>query len=372
MEIIHLILGKANPARMNGVNKVVHELATQQQQAGYAVEVWGFSANPVHDYPARAYTTRLFSASRNPFRVGDSWKQAILERQKTAVVQIHGGFVPRFSGAASFLQQHRIPYLITPHGNYNEYALQRSRWMKRLYFSLFEQRVLKGAAAIHVLGKSEITGLQSLYPNQKSVLIPYGFSAVAEPRPSYASAFIVGFCGRLDIDHKGLDRMLEGFADFQKTRPDALLWLIGDGPHRQKLESMSKQLGLSQNVLFLGSQFGDEKIELLSQCSVFVHASRYEGLPVSVLEAASLGLPCLVSEATNVGEVVRAFDAGYVIGKGTRQQVASGLSRMYGDWQTGQLALLGANARQMVNDTYNWPHQLAAFNQLYQQIWQLH
>lgn len=371
MEIIHLILGKANPARMNGVNKVVHELATQQQQAGYAVEVWGFSASPVHDYPARTYTTRLFSASRHPFRVGASWQQAMLARKKTAVVQIHGGFVPRFSGAASFLHRHQIPYVVTPHGNYNAHALRRSRWLKQLYFHLFERRILAGASAIHVLGKSEIAGLQTLYPNQKSVLIPYGFSAVNEPRPSYASAFIVGFCGRLDIDHKGLDRLLEGFADFQKTRSDALLWLIGDGPHRQKLERLSEQLGVCQNVMFLGSLFGDQKIDLLSQCAVFAHASRYEGLPVAVLEAASLGIPCLVSDATNVGEAIQTFDAGYVMDRGTRDEVARGLACLYDAWKQGQLSGLGSNARQMVNETYNWPRQLTKFDQLYQQIWPL-
>ena len=49
MEIIHLILGKANPNRMNGVNKVVHELATTQVEKGISAEVWGITDNPVHD-----------------------------------------------------------------------------------------------------------------------------------------------------------------------------------------------------------------------------------------------------------------------------------------------------------------------------------
>ncbi|UFH54880.1 glycosyltransferase family 4 protein [Spirosoma sp. KNUC1025] len=368
MEIIHLILGKANPARMNGVNKVVHDLATQQQQAGFAVEVWGFSANPVHDYPERTYTTRLFGASRNPFGISASWKQAIMSRKNTIVVQLHGGFVPRFYAAARFLQQHQIPYLITPHGNYNWHALQRSRLRKKLYFNLFERNLLNGAGAIHALGQSEIDGLQSIFPNEKSVLIPYGFSALANVTAGAPAEFIVGFCGRLDIDHKGLDRLIEGFALFREKAPFAQLWIIGDGPHRQQLEKMVEQLALRQYVVFWGSQFGDEKVRLLSQCSVFVHASRYEGLPVAVLEAASLGIPCLVSEATNVGEAVRSFDAGYVIGQGTSPQVAEGLSNLYQQWQTDRLMSLRRNARRMVDEEFNWPRQLDLFNQLYRMI----
>ena len=63
MEIIHLILGKANPERMNGVNKVVHEMATNQVQRGYLVQVWGITPKPVHDYPDRIFTTCLLYTS---------------------------------------------------------------------------------------------------------------------------------------------------------------------------------------------------------------------------------------------------------------------------------------------------------------------
>lgn len=369
MEIIHLVLGKANQARMNGVNKVVHELATQQQQAGHAVEVWSFSANQIHDYPERTYTTRLYGTSRNPFWVGSSWKQAILARKEKAVVQFHGGFIPRFYAAARFLQQHQIPYLVTPHGNYNSHALQRNRLAKQVYFNFFERKVLTGARAVHVLGKSEIDGLQTIYPNQKSVMIPYGFSAPDHSTEPIDSAFIIGFCGRLDIDHKGLDWLVDGFAEFHKTVPTARLWLIGDGPHRQLLKKMVDQRGIQDRVTFWGSRFGDEKLQLLGLCSIFVHSSRYEGLPISVLEAASLGLPCLVSEATNVGDAIRSFDAGYVIAKGTGPQVAKGLSVLHEQWQTGELAQLGKNARTMVDKHFNWKRQLKQFNELYQQIW---
>jgi len=369
MEIIHLILGKANPARMNGVNKVVNELATQQQQAGYAVEVWGFSANELHDYPERTYTTRLFSASRNPFWVGDNWKQAILARKGDVVVQFHGGFVPRFYAAANFLKKHRIPYLVTPHGNYNWHALQRNKLAKQLYFKLFEKKVLTGASAVHVLGKSEIAGLQTLYPNQKSALIPYGFSVNEQTADPIDTAFVVGFCGRLDIDHKGLDWLLTGFAEFHKDVPTARLWLIGDGPHRLQLKEMAQELGIAGQVTFWGSRFGDEKMQLLGLCSLFVHSSRYEGLPVSVLEAASLGLPCLVSEATNMGDVIRLFKAGYVVDQGIAPEVAAGLTALHQQWQTGELAQLGKNARRMVAEQFNWPSQLTKFNELYQQVW---
>src|ERR1700678_2975143 len=106
MEIIHLILGKANPERMNGVNKVVHEMATNQVLLGYPVQVWGITAHPEHNYPARTFTTRLFQAYRNPFKIDPALKQAFLDYKGRIVVHFHGAFIPVFYSVSRFLETH--------------------------------------------------------------------------------------------------------------------------------------------------------------------------------------------------------------------------------------------------------------------------
>ena len=62
MKIIHLVLGKGNPNRMNGVNKVAYQLATTQTEMGHDVTLWGI-ANDLHkNYPERNFKTVLFHA----------------------------------------------------------------------------------------------------------------------------------------------------------------------------------------------------------------------------------------------------------------------------------------------------------------------
>ncbi|MFT6199305.1 MAG: hypothetical protein ACJAQ2_001077, partial [Vicingaceae bacterium] len=51
LQVIHVLLGKANPNRMNGVNKMVNSLAEHQSIIGKDVTVWGITKNPVHNYP---------------------------------------------------------------------------------------------------------------------------------------------------------------------------------------------------------------------------------------------------------------------------------------------------------------------------------
>src|ERR1700744_4634819 len=100
MEIIHVVLGKANPGRMNGVNKVVNDLATQQCRNGEKVQLWGITRYPRHDYPGRPYPTKLFLAAANPFSLDKDLRAALDEIEAEAIFHLHGGFIPVFYSLA--------------------------------------------------------------------------------------------------------------------------------------------------------------------------------------------------------------------------------------------------------------------------------
>lgn len=366
MEIIHIVLGKANPERMNGVNKVVHQLATQQQLAGKKVAVWGFTQQPEHNYPARHYTTRLFKAYRNKFSVDPTFINALQEAGTNRTYHLHGGFNPIMTAIAKLLHQYGQPYVVTPHGAYNTIAMQKSWLRKRIFFSLFEKKMLRHANAIHSLGASEVAGLQKLYPNQKSILIPYGYEAAqCMPAKKERPAFVIGFCGRIDIYTKGLDLLLQAFAQLQQQLPTAQLWIIGKGNDSAQLLQMAQRLGIVDHVSFLGSKFGTEKDELLAQLSVFAHPSRNEGLPTAVLEAAAMGIPCVVTQATNMGGYIQLYDAGATIALPDAQALYEALLQVHNRLQTDATAALSANARNMVQQAFNWNKIVNDFDKLY-------
>jgi glycosyltransferase involved in cell wall biosynthesis len=369
MEIIHLILGKANPERMNGVNKVIHEMATNQVLHGYPVEVWGITAHPKHDYPDRVFTTRLFQAYRNPFRLDAALKQAFLDYRGRIVVHIHGAFIPAFYAVSRFLDDHKIPFIITPHSTYNRVIMKKNAIRKRIYFRFFEKRLLERSSFIHLLGRSEWIGLGDIYHNKKSVILPYGFTRQEEKdAPEKANGFFVVYCGRLAVHHKGLDILLKGFALFNRKYPDTRLILIGDGREKQQLQELCRFLGIESSVTFMGSVFGKEKIRILQECQVFAHPSRTDGLPATIVEASSLGLPCVISEATNMGELVERHDAGYKMKSLDPEEFDRGLTIMYKRIvKTGQGSLLKANACNMIDTAFNWPGVLRHLNDIYQQ-----
>lgn len=367
MEIIHIILGKANPDRMNGVNRVVHEMASNQVRLGYAVQVWGITAQPVHDYPERNFTTVLFRSYRNPFKAGAALKAALTAKKGTIVVHLHGAFLPRFYSLSVFLFRRQIPFIITPHSTYNKVMMKKNAFVKKIYFRFFEKKLLDRCACIHLLGKTEWEGLEEIYHNRKSVLIPYGFTPAAPAATrEKAPMFTAAYCGRLSVFSKGLDIMIEGFSMFHKKYPRSSMLLIGDGSEKEAVLQLVKDSGTERAIVLTGGKFGNEKTALLQQCHVFVHPSRTDGLPATIVEAASLGLPCIVSAATNTGDFISGFDAGYLMPGLTAQHFCNGLEDQYLKiMQQGKMQLLQQNAVRMVEEAFNWQLVLNRFNGIY-------
>jgi glycosyltransferase involved in cell wall biosynthesis len=103
------------------------------------------------------------------------------------------------------------------------------------------------------------------------------------------------------VDVKDQATLIRAFHIVQKTNPHAELHLLGDGPLRTKLETLSKHLEVDQSVIFHGAS--DHVAEFLSELDVFVLSSLSEGLPIAILEAMSAGLPIVSTRVGGICEV---------------------------------------------------------------------
>ena len=132
------------------------------------------------------------------------------------------------------------------------------------------------------------------------------------------------------------------------------------------LEREVAQRNLQDKVVFWGSKFGNDKDELMEQMHVFAHPSRNEGLPASVLEASSMGIPCLVTKATNVGQVISTYEAGMAVEDENKIALENALYVLKKQWSLDKLVLMGKNARRMVIEEFNWKDIVGKFDKLYQ------
>src|SRR5437016_4715658 len=119
MKIIHLVLGKANPNRMNGVNKVAHHHAEYLNKLGYDVEIWGITHSPSKPIIEREVTTRLFRTQFYIRGLDPSLLIAIEKLDGNVLFHIHGALIREFYLVTKMLREKKIGYVYTPHGAFN-------------------------------------------------------------------------------------------------------------------------------------------------------------------------------------------------------------------------------------------------------------
>jgi glycosyltransferase involved in cell wall biosynthesis len=364
MKIVHLILGKANPERMNGVNKVVYQLATQQVKHDKDCEVWGLTDDLDKNYGERNFETKLFLKHKSRFKITKELQYAL--KNSNSIFHIHGGWIPQFYAVAKFLTKHHKQYVITPHGAYNTIAMQRSSFVKKVYFKMFEKWMVENAKTIHCIGMSEKKGLEKLTPKVHQSIIPYGFSLddKTAKRSTKNTTFTIGFVGRLDMYTKGLDLLIAAVKRMT-NQSFVEVWIIGDGEDRQKLDQLISRNGLGRTVKVLGPKYNEEKNALIKMMDAFVHPSRNEGLPSAVIEACNFGVPSVVSRATNVYNQIIKHNAGFGMENEDVQELANSLDRLYELWANNKLSVMRTNAIHMVKNDFAWETLVHKFDALY-------
>lgn len=122
-------------------------------------------------------------------------------------------------------------------------------------------------------------------------LLPQNIYKLANNKTSN-SKFTISSVARFD-KQKDQRTLIMAFAEVIKIHPNALLWLLGDGPMLNSCKKLVNSLGISQSVKFFG--WVDNPAKIISKSDLFILSSFYEGFPLSLIEAMNLGLPVIAS-----------------------------------------------------------------------------
>jgi glycosyltransferase involved in cell wall biosynthesis len=360
MRIAHFLMGRCNPDSANGVEKTVYNLTSHLARLDNDVALFSLTAKPPIPIPGVEVIT--YPPARFPFllptRLLDDLRQ-----WKPHIVHMHSVYSPWNVSLAAWLVRNRIPYAITPHGGLSPYVSRRRWYLKIPYKWLFERPCQNQAVFVHAVSQHEAGDIQGYGVRSPIEVIPNGFDTSQLPAdldrgllrsrfPQTEGKRILAFLGRLDPNHKGLDLFLAGFAAIKAERPYAVLigpdWQGG----QHQMEAMVKTLEISDYVIFTGPVYGAEKYHLLSGADVFVHTSRWEGLPLAVLEACAIGLPCLVTPAADPNSKLADYRAGSVV-EPRPADIALSMTHLLSLDQS-ELRAMGQRARQMKVQEFSW------------------
>jgi glycosyltransferase involved in cell wall biosynthesis len=280
-------------------------------------------------------------------------------------LHLHSVFTPH----NNFASRLGVPYGVTPQGGWSRQVLKgRRAAAKAVWVALFEKSLWADAAFIQAVSVAEERELKQLPKLGRLEFIPNGVNVTLLPAniPKRAPYFL--FLGRLAVEQKGLDLLVNAYGAARREHERLPDLLIAGPDYRgggAVLEALVSRLGLGDKVQLTGPVFGETKSQLIAGAYVFVHPSRWEGMPLSILEALGQGTPCLVSQATGLSEWVEARSCGWSTGLDAHD-LAKALVRLASDekdvWAKAQ------HACSSVRSDYSWANIADRLSSLYGRV----
>ncbi len=183
-----------------------------------------------------------------------------------------------------------------------------------------------------------------------------------------SAAFRVATAGQL-IAWKGVELGLRAFAALLQEYPDAVYWLIGDGPQKPRLRELAEEFGIGDRVYFFGNLPRAAALAKLAACDVLLLPSLHDSGSCVCTEAMGLGKPVVCIDAGGPAlQVTR--ETGYKIPAQSPPQVVAGLAQALGvlAGDSNLRRRLGENGRARVQRILNWDAKGLEFAELYRRI----
>jgi len=172
--------------------------------------------------------------------------------------------------------------------------------------------------------------------------------------------FTLLFVGRL-APIKSLHTLIRAAALAALRVPGLQLWIVGHGLERQRLEDLVNELGVEDLVTFWGERL--DVAGFFSVADVYCMSSISEGLPMSLLQAMSLGLPAIVTDVGGMTEVVKNAHAGLATPVGDANAMAEAIVQMASDEK--RRAAFRDNALTAYGELFTLERMDAAYMELY-------
>lgn len=297
---------------------------------------------------------KIDGISKQFIYTGRDWCENVSEDFKRPdIVIFHEVYHIQFVKIATSLRKLHIPYVIVPHGSLVK-ASQHVKWWKKLLANIFFfHDFIYGAKAIQCLSNKEYS--DTLFKVNKFIGTN-GVDIPLEQKQAFNKEKIVfSYIGRLQWHVKGLDLLIkatekihdvlsEKHVIFDIYGPDKLGWL-------SQIQNMIEECKVNDLFIIHEAIGHEKKISVLRDTDIFIQTSRHEGMPMGILEALSVGVPCLVTVGTSLGDIIKRHDAGWVA-ENNVESICKVITSAIND--RGTWCVKSKNARQLIEKEYSW------------------
>ncbi|TAE57884.1 MAG: glycosyltransferase family 1 protein [Nostocales cyanobacterium] len=163
---------------------------------------------------------------------------------------------------------------------------------------------------------------------------------------------------------KGHQILLQAFAKVVKSDQNTQLLIVGDGKLKEELIKLAQELGIKNNIKFLGSR--SDIYEFLSAIDIFVLPSLWEGQPIALLEALAMGKPCIASHVNGIPEIINHGINGYLVNPNDVNNLYDLMTSLMLDKQ--KCEQFSVNGKITVSDMFSAQNMADKTAQVYHQV----
>lgn len=337
MKIMHIMFYRE--VKSNGVMNVVplHVISQSKKE-----NVILYNANSKINYHNESFSVRN----------GDF--KNILYEFKPDLVIFHEIYLIKYKKYSEICSKKKIPYVIVPHGSLTVQAQNIKPTKKKIANFLLFNSFIKKASAIHFLSNEEERN--SIF-KEFSFVIPNGCDQKDNNfyKLNYNKKKLT-FIGRISIYHKGLDILMDAIEILKEELIKQNITINLYGPDDKNgynwLTEYIKTKHLNSIIKLHDGVFDEEKTHVLSQTKYFIQSSRFEGLPLSLLESLSYGIPIIVTKGCNMNDFLKEYNCGFscdINSIALSKIILKAINLSKVEYESMQ-----KNALQCINDCFSW------------------
>ena len=167
------------------------------------------------------------------------------------------------------------------------------------------------------------------------------------------------------VSHKNIEKIIKAISDLNS--PLINLNIIGDGPELNQLQKISLESNNKDNIIFHGKLNRDEIDHIFLNSDIYIQASNYEGLPHSLLEAMSYGIPVLCTPVGECKEILGNEDRGYILDLPvSKNNIKSKISQIIGEKDIANKK--GERGKDFINEKYNLTNSFNLYKNLFTRL----
>ncbi|HCF37876.1 MAG TPA: hypothetical protein DER56_02195 [Thermosipho africanus] len=340
MKIIHIAPSfKTSRIYGSGIYEVLSNLCIEQIKLGHFSKILSIGNYLCNKNTIEYTTVKTFKNQINKY--------------KPDVVIFHSFYKWQYIIFSNYLVKKGIPYCIEFHGGVSKDNHKKSYIKKSVADFLFFDNFIRNAKKHIYLNLDEYK--KSIYKNINSnySIIPNGINLPNTFEKTINPHINILYLGRIDYKHKGIDLLIEALKklknEYEEIFEEIRINIVGNGNDINQLKNDIAPFG--KFVTYLGAKFDNEKADIFKKSDIYILTSRYEGMPISVLEALSYGCPCIVTPETNMSEIIKNNNAGWITTTNTIM-IAKTIEKAINDFSLNREIYIN-NARNCVKD-FSW------------------